>query len=219
MSKYSKKPITAAIALSLGLSLSACGGIAGADVNRSLNSMKQPVVEKSNYTMDVRTGMGGLSIPEQNRLSNWFESMDLGYGDKVYLEDASASPATREAVSKLAERHGVLLSAGAPVTAGYVSPGAARVVISRSSAHVPGCPDWSNKTAGNYGNATTPDFGCSINGNMAAMIADPEHLINGAESDGTTVVSTSSKAIDSYRNQAPTGAGGLSAAESGGGGN
>ncbi len=217
MSKYSKKPATAAIALSLGLALSACGGMGGADVNRSLYSVKQPVVEKSNYTMDVRTGMGGLSIPEQRRLSNWFESMDLGYGDKVYLEDASASPATREAVGELAERYGVLLSAGAPVTNGYVNPGSARVVISRSSAHVPGCPDWSNKHTGNYANATTPDFGCSVNGNMAAMIADPEHLVKGAESDGTTTVSTSTKAIDSYRQQAPTGEGGLKASATGGG--
>lgn len=217
MSQYSKKPVTAAIALSLGLALSACGGMGGADVNRSLNSTKQPVVEKSNFTMDVRTGMGGLSIPEQRRLANWFDSMDLSYGDKVYLEDASASPATREAVSELAARHGILLSEGAPVTAGYVNPGSARVVISRSSAHVPGCPDWSFKHTGNYANATTPDFGCSVNGNMAAMIADPEHLIKGAESDGTTVVSTSTKAIDSYRSQAPTGEGGLAASATGGG--
>lgn len=217
MYKHSKKPFSVAIALSLGLSLSACGGIAGVEQNRSLNSVKQPVVEKSNYTMDVRTGMGGLSIPEQGRLSNWFESMDLGYGDKVYLEDASASPATREAVSQLAERHGVLLSQGAPVTAGYVNPGMARVVLSRSSAFVPGCPDWSHNRNGNYGNATTPDFGCSVNGNMAAMIADPEHLINGAEGTGETVVSTSTKAIESYRTQAPTGQGGLKAADTGGG--
>lgn len=217
MFNHSKKPIKAAIALSLGLGLSACGGIAGTDVNRSLYSMKQPVVEKSNYTLDVRTGMGGMSIPEQRRLANWFESMELGYGDKVYIEDANASPATREAVAKLAARYGVLVSEGAPVTAGYVDPGMSRVVVSRSKAHVPGCPDWSNKRVGNYGNATTPDFGCSVNGNMAAMIADPEHLVKGAESDGTTVVSTSTKAIDSYREKAPTGEGGLAAAQTSGG--
>ena len=218
MFKVSKKPLSAAIALSLGLGLGACGSVDGAGLNRSLNSTKQPVVEKSNYTMDVRTGMGGLSIPEQRRLAGWFESMDLGYGDKVYVDDATSNPATLEAVSKLAERHGILVSEGAPVTAGYVDPGMTRVVISRSMAHVPGCPDWSHKQNGNYGNATTPDYGCAVNGNMAAMIADPEHLVKGAEGTGTTIVNTSTKAIDSYRSQAPTGTGGLKQSDTGGGG-
>ena len=218
MIKYSKKPVSTALALSLGLSLAACGGMGGGEMNRTLYSVKQPVVEKSNYTMDVRTGMGGLSIPEQRRLSSWFESLDLGYGDKVFIEDANASPATREAISELAERFGVIVSEGAPVTAGYVNPGMSRVVVSRSKAHVPGCPDWSDNRNGNYGNATTQDFGCAVNSNMAAMIADPEHLLEGAEGTGTTIVSTSTKAIDSYRQSAPTGQGGLKGTATGGGG-
>lgn len=214
---YNKRPVTAAIAISLGLSLAACGG-SGSSVNRSLYSVKQPVVERTNFSLDLRSGMGGLSVPEQRRLDAWFESLDLGYGDRVYIDDANLSPATREAVSEIAGRRGVLLSDGAPVTAGYVDPGMSRVIVARSKAYVPGCPDWSDSFSGNYSNATTADYGCAVNGNMAAMIADPEHLLNGVEGTGETTVMSSTKAIESYRGQAPTGEGGLKTAGTGGGG-
>ena len=207
------RKLAGVLALSLGLTLSACGGMAG---NRSLESVKQPVVERTNYTLDVRAGAGGLSVPEQQRLSGWFEAMDLRYGDRVSIDDPMASSATRSAVAKLAGRHGILVNNGAPVTAGYVDPGNVRVVITRSSAHVPGCPDWSAKSDMNYNNATSPGYGCATNSNLAAMVANPEDLINGQQGSGETVVSTSNKAIGSYRDQAPTGEGGLGETATGG---
>ena len=45
---------------------------------------------------------------------------------------------------------------------------------------------------------------------MAAMIADPEHLLKGATGQGVTTVMSSTKAIDSYRETPPTGEQGLS---------
>ena len=200
------RKLAGALALSLGLALGACGGM---PTNRSLESVKQPVVERTNYTFDVRANQGGLAISEQKRLADWFEAMDLRYGDRVAIDDPMASGATREAVSKLAGRHGILISDGAPVTAGYVDPGNVRVVLTRSTASVPGCPDWSAKSDMNYANATSPGYGCSINGNLAAMVANPEDLVTGQKGTGQTVVTTSSKAIGSYREQAPTGEGGL----------
>lgn len=208
MPKAINRNLAAAAILSLGLTLSACGGM---PTNRSLNSTKQAVVERTNYTLDLRTGGGGLSIPEQQRLAGWFEAMDLRYGDRVAIDDPSMSGATREAVVRIASRHGILVSDGAPVTPGYVTPGTARVVLTRSAAHVPGCPDWSAKSDMNYNNATSPGYGCSVNGNMAAMIANPEDLIKGQRGSGETMVATSNKAIGSYRKKAPTGEAGLKA--------
>ena len=206
--KHSKLAKTPAIALavSLGLVLSGCGGMA---TNRSLYSTNQPVVERTNYTFDVQTGQGGLDISERQRLAAWFDTVELGYGDRVTIEDPMSSEATRDAVSELAGRHGVLVSDVAPVTEGYVEPGFARVVLTRSKAHVPGCPNWSAKSDMNYNNATSPGYGCSVNSNMAAMVANPEDLLQGQEGTGETVIMSSTKAIDSYREQAPTGAGGL----------
>ena len=215
MTTQSNRTFAGAVALGLALSLAGCGGMPD---NRSLNSVNQPVVERTNYTLDLVTSPGGLPVSEQQRLAGWFEAMDLRYGDRVSLDDASASPTTREAVEQLAGRYGVLLAQGAPVTAGYVQPGQARIVLTRSSASVPNCPNWSAKSDANYNNAISPNYGCAVNGNLAAMIANPEDLIRGQTGTGETIVTTSTKAIQTYRNQEPTGAGGLPTVDSKGGG-
>ena len=201
-----KRPVAAAIALSLGIALSAC---AGQPSNRSLDSIKQPVVERQNFTFDVRSAGGGLAVQEQRRLADWFEELGLKYGDRISIDDPVSSPATREAVADIAGRYGLLISDGAPVTPGYVDPGMTRVVVTRSVAYVPGCPDWDNQLSFNYNNGTHNGFGCAVNGNLAAMVANPEHLVKGAEGTGETVVMSSTKAINSYRAKAPTGQGAL----------
>lgn len=208
----SNRKLAGVLALSLGITLSACGGT---PTNRGLESLRQPVVERTNYTFDVQSGAGGLSIPEQQRLAAWFETMDLHYGDRISIDDPMMSAATRNAVSKLAGRHGILVDQGAPITAGYVEPGAARIVITRSTASVPGCPDWEEKSDANFNNATHAGYGCAVNGNLAAMVANPEDLITGQKGTGETVVTTSSKAIASYRSQTPTGESGLTQTSSG----
>ncbi|HSM53633.1 MAG TPA: CpaD family pilus assembly lipoprotein, partial [Erythrobacter sp.] len=89
-SKLAKAPAVA-LALSLGLALSACGGM---PTNKSLYSVKQPVVERTSYTFDVKTSESGLTISEQQRLEGWFDAMELGYGDRVSIDDPLASEAT-----------------------------------------------------------------------------------------------------------------------------
>lgn len=215
MAIRSRTAVTAAVALSLGLALSACGDTPN---NTSLYSVKQPVVERNNYTLDLAASASGLPVPEQQRLSEWFETMNLRYGDRIALDSALASEAVEADVAAIAARHGLLLSEGAPVTPGYVEPGMVRVVVTRSRAYVPGCPDWSDKVASHLDNRTSDDFGCAVNSNLAAMVADPEHLLKGAEGTGETVVMSSTKAIQSYREQEPSGAGGLSEVSSQGGG-
>lgn len=195
-----------AVALSLGLAVAGCAGM---PTNTSLYSVKQPVVERTNFTMDVDTTQNGLSISEQQRLNGWFETMDLRYGDRITIEDPASNPAVSTAVNDLAGRYGLMVSAVAPTTSGMLQPGQARVIITRSSATVPGCPDWSAKSDSNYLNATSPGFGCAVNGNMAAMVANPEDLLEGQKGDSETVVATGSKAIQTYRDAEPTGASGL----------
>ena len=197
---------TAALALSLTLGLGACGGM---PKNDSLYSTKQPVVERTNYVLDVQTNGDSLPVGEQQRLVAWFDSMDLRYGDRVAVDDPGVSPGVRDTVAQLAGRYGLLLADGAPPTEGYVAPGQARVVISRTLASVPGCPDWSAKSDVNYGNATYPNYGCAVNSNMAAMVADPSDLISGKQGTGETVILSSNKAIDLYREAPPTGAAAL----------
>jgi pilus assembly protein CpaD len=201
----------AALALSLGVALAGCGGIA---TNRSLDSIHQPVVERTNYTLDVATGPGGLSHPEQRRLAGWFEAMDLRYGDRIAIDDPLSSEATRASIEQLAARYGLLITAEAPATPGYVNAGTARVIVTRSKATVPGCPNWSARSDFNPNNASSSNYGCATNANLAGMVADPEHLLKGAQGRGDTTVMSSTKAIGSYREQKPTGEGGLKATSS-----
>lgn len=195
-----------ALPLALVLLLGGCGGMAS---NRSLESLHQPIVERSTYALDVAAGPDGPPPGERQRLDGWFEALGLRYGDRVTVDDPAGDPATLGAVAEIAGRRGVLVSHGAPVTPGFVAPGTARIVLSRSRAHVPGCPDWSARSDVNLGNAIYPNYGCAVNGNLAAMVANPEHLLKGEEGAGETVVMTASKAIESYRAARPTGEQGL----------
>jgi pilus assembly protein CpaD len=200
------RALGAALTLSLGLALAGCGGM---PTNKSLNSVHQPVVERTNYSLDLNSGSGGLSLPEQRRLAGWFEAMDLRYGDRISIDDPMASSNTRAAVDAVASRFGMLVGESNPALAGAVSAGTVRVFITRSSATVPGCPDWSAKSDANLSNGASSNYGCAVNSNFAAMVADPEHLLKGADSTGRTVVMSSTKAIDSYRKAEPTGEKGL----------
>jgi pilus assembly protein CpaD len=210
-----RRPLAAALTVSLGLMLAGCGGMPS---NRSLESVNQPLVQRTNYTLDVATGPAGLPIPEQRRLAGWFEAMNLRYGDRISIDDPLGGGATRDTVAAIAARYGLLVSDLAPTTTGNLAPGVARIVVSRTMAAVPNCPNWQNKSDTNLTNGTHSNYGCAVNSNLAAMVADPEHLIHGARGSGETTVLTSSKAIDSYRGMKPTGEAGLKevSTESGG---
>lgn len=209
MKKQLFRSAQAALAISLGLALAGCNAGGPMGVNRSLESVHQPVVAHTNYTLDLTTGPGGLSLPEQRRLTGWFEAMDLHYGDRISIDDPLASGATRTAVEAVAARYGLLVTDDAPTTPGAVGAGTARIIITRASASVPGCPDWTTSFDANFENATASGFGCAINGNLAGMVADPEDLLRGATNHGNTVVMTGTKAIETYREAEPTGKNGL----------
>jgi pilus assembly protein CpaD len=203
----------------LTLPLAAC--MDGKESNRTLESIHQPVVQRNSYVFDVSTlPGGGLAVSEQRRLLGWLEALDVRYGDRVSLDDPTDSDLTRSAVENVAGRFGILLADMAPVTGGEVAAGTARIVLARSEASVPGCPDWSGKVDLKANNSTSPGFGCAVNGNMAAMVANKEDLVHGARGDasGTTVIMTNSKAIKSYRDMPATGAAGLKQVSSKSGG-
>ena len=190
-----KRILAGLCASTLAVSLGACSG----EMNQSLYSTKQPVVERTHYTLDLAGGPGGLPISEQRRLAGWFEALDLGYGDRVTIEEDTASAATIDNVGAIVERYGIMLSDLAPVTEGFIEPGRTRVIVTRSVASVPGCPDWSDTSDANFANATSRNYGCATNSNVAAMVANPEDLVRGQESRGSPVITSSNRAIDADR--------------------
>jgi len=188
----------------ISLSLSACGGM---PQNRLLESVHQAEVSHQTFALDLTTSPSGLSVDEAHRLDGWLAAMNLRYGDRVAIEDPATSAETRHAIASIVGRYGLLLAESAPVTPGYVSPGSVRVVLTRASAVVPHCPDWDDKSETNFNNATSHNYGCAVNSNMAAMIANPDDLVHGANSTSNTMTQTSDKAVAALRNAPPTGNG------------
>lgn len=201
--------------LGLSLMLAGCGGVAE---NRMLSSVNQPVVSHNSFALDVITGPGGISRAEAQRVSGWFDALGLRYGDRVAIDDPLKSEATLGALAELVSRRGLQISREVPVGEGSVNAGMARIVVTRAVAAVPNCPNWSDNSESNFNNATSHNYGCAVNGNLAAMVADPDHLLSGARTKGQTVVMTSNKAIDAYRAAKPSGDGGNAVKKVGTGG-
>lgn len=193
--------------IGLALALSACMGT----TNRGMESVHQPVVQRTDYVIDVATAGYGLASGEQERLDGWFRSIDLAYGDRVSIDDPAAGADVRSEVQALLGRRGMSIVGNAPVTAGAVSPGTARVIVSRASASVPGCPDWSRPSAPEFVGSTMSNYGCANNAALAAMVADPLDLVQGREAAAATDPATAAKAIRVYRDTAPSGTRGLKA--------
>ncbi|HYE26827.1 MAG TPA: CpaD family pilus assembly protein [Allosphingosinicella sp.] len=198
-----------AILATLGAAVGGCAAntVASGETNRSLDSLNQPVVQRTDYVLDLETSGGGLAAGERGRLDAWFASLGLGYGDRVWVDDPGGAGPARDHVARVAADYGLLLSDGAPTTAGAVRPGSVRVIVSRSTASVPNCPNWDGAGGAS---ATSPNYGCAMNSNLAAMIADPNDLVLGQAGSVTGDGTTATKAIRVYREAKPTGTKGLS---------
>ena len=194
--------------LTLTAALAGCNGASPTEAMRGVSSVNVPVVSRADYAFDVPAPDGSISSIEAGRLDAWFRSLQLGYGDSIYV-DGPASYGARDDVARLAGQYGLMVSPGAPVTPGAVPGGAVRVIVSRTRADVPNCPNWSVPSQPNFQNASMSNFGCGVNSNLAAMIANPEDLVHGREGSGVGDNETASKAVQSYRRQAPTGSTGL----------
>jgi pilus assembly protein CpaD len=195
--------------LAAASALSACGAVQQVpEPRRGVDPVNVPVVSRQDFAFDASAPGGSLGSSEMARLDSWFQSLDLTYGDSVYVEGPYAA-ASRSDVARVAGRYGLLVSDGGPVLAGAVSPDAIRIVVSRMRASVPSCPNWSDNSVTNYNNRTMSNLGCGVNANLAMMVANPVDQVHGREGTGVGDTQTSTKAVETYRAQKPTGSGGL----------
>ena len=176
--------------------------------DRGVEPVNVPVVTRADYVFDAAAPGGSLAPAEKARLDAWFRGLGLGYGDAIYVDAAYANSARYE-VGQIASNYGMMLEPGAPVTAGPVAPGSVRVIVSRTRAEVPGCPNWSRPSEPDYNNRMSSNFGCGVNSNLAAMVANPEDLVHGREGTGLGNTQTNTKAIILYKTTPPTGSKGL----------
>lgn len=189
--------------LAPALLLSACG-----TYNGGVDSVYQPVVARNDYVLDLATAGYALAPGEPQRLAGWMQSLRLGYGDRVSVDDGGDGSTARAQVAAEAGRYGVLLSDKAPTTVGQIAPGTVRVIVTRMTASVPGCPDYSRVYQPDFSSSTSSNYGCATNGNLAAMVADPADLVRGAPGSPTSDATTGTKAVKALREAVPSGAGG-----------
>jgi pilus assembly protein CpaD len=174
---------------------------------RGLAPVNVPVVSRAEYVFDAAAPDGSLPSSEEARLNAWFSSLNLGYGDAIYVD--GAAPSARGDVARVAGQYGMLISEGSPVTAGMVAPGSVRVVVSRARASVPNCPNWSRPSQPNFDNSQMSNLGCGVNSNLAAMIANPDDLVHGREGNPYVDAAAASRGVGVYYTTPPTGKKGL----------
>lgn len=193
--------------LAVAAALSGCQHTPTDQPDRGMAAVNVPVVVHSDYVFDAAAPSGSVPPSEQARLDAWFAGLGLGYGDSIYVDGAYAE--ARSDVAQVAGKYGMLLSDGAPVTQGAVTPGAVRVVVRRNRAEVPGCPNWSVAAQPNYANRTMSNYGCGVNSNIAAMIANPQDLVHGRAGDPYVDTAAAALGIWVYYTTPPTGKKGL----------
>ncbi len=195
------------------LLLAGCAGY-----NGGLDSVHQPVVSRQDLTLDLQADGGRLAPGEARRLAEWMGAMNLRYGDRIAIDDGADGTTGRGEVAAAAGRYGLLLADRAPATGRPDGTDNVRVVITRTSASVSGCPDYRHPSGMTADASTSSNFGCATAANLAAMIADPADLVRGAPGAPTADPQTMTKAIGAYRAAAPSGAGGTTVkADSAGG--
>ena len=188
----------------LGSALAACSYQPHDLADRGVESVNQPVLTTSTFVNDVAAPGGVLAPMDLGRLDGWFQGLNLGYGDSIYV-DGAYSDAARVQVADIAGKYGMMVLPTAPVTSGAVPPGTVRVVVSRTPAEVPGCPNWSVPSQPNYNNRSMSNYGCGVNTALTQMVADPQDLLHGREGSVAVDAATGAKAILMYRNWPLTG--------------
>ncbi len=172
--------------------------------SRGVEPVNVPVMNKSTFAIDLAAPGGVIAPAEMGRLDGWFQGLGLGYGDSIYVDGAYADTA-RAQVADVAGKYGMMVLPTAPVTAGAVPSGTVRVVVSRTRAEVPGCPNWSKVSQPNFQNETMSNFGCGVNSDLAMQVANPEDLFHGRQGPAAVDAITGAKAIQMYRSWPLTG--------------
>ncbi len=119
---------TFAAVAALGVGASACAPVnqpLSAVNNPTLYSMHQPVVQRTDFVIDLATGGDRVSPSELDRLRGWLASIDVSYGDRLSIDEPQGyeSASVRGDIASVAADYGLLLSDGAPVLNGALKAG------------------------------------------------------------------------------------------------
>ncbi len=146
---------------------------------------KQIVVapQRSEHTVVFARNVSVLSASEQAELEQFIANSGAQAGDTVLVEatQPNARRIERQRVANVTtwlRRHGYATESFA------VNPpeeGSVRLQASKLVAVAPNCPNWDMHPYYEYGSQPLPNLGCADRTNLAAMVVDPQDLVNGRE--------------------------------------
>jgi pilus assembly protein CpaD len=160
------------------LALAACGG-SPAPTNSSLNPTRIPTVSVDEVTHNLYFTNNRITGPEEAALMAFLRTVGPRFADRISIEDPNPENAEDRiaALTKILGRMGVGVAAVKRGT--DLSPGAARIVVSRANVTQDQCPDWNDETLIIFKGAATSNYGCATRSNLARMVADPTDLLEG----------------------------------------
>ena len=128
----------------------------------------------------------------------------------IYVDGAYAGYGARDDVARVAGQYGMLVVARRAGDRRAGAPGHGPGGRHPDPRHrFPTAPIGRRPRTPNFDNASMSNFGCGVNSNLAAMVANPQDLVHGREGSGVGDSGTAAKAVDIYRKAVPTGQGGL----------
>jgi pilus assembly protein CpaD len=170
--------ITALAAVLLAGSCSSDVGTLSADGERNHPIVVEP--SSNSIKLPFSATDAGLLPEDSLRFEAFVDAYQHG-GNGAISVSAPAGPASNAAISYFGER---LAQMGVPrsrilVGTHDVANGDTSVELDfiGYSAHTDQCGDWSMDLAETSSNETSPNFGCSVQHNIAAMVEDPRDLV------------------------------------------
>lgn len=152
-----------------------------------------PIMVEPSYRalkLDWAPSTGGLAPAEEIQF-NAFVSDYLAHGNGAIAVSAPAAMGAQDVVQWFAARINAMgVSREKILVASHdAAPGDLRVEVNYVSyqARTDKCGDWSENLAFTLDNSTPKNFGCAVQQNIAAMVADPRDLLGPrglGESDG-----------------------------------
>ena len=174
----------------LTLLLSGCVGTTTAPWGFDLGDFQAPpseVIGVAGFaaTHTVRFRGGGIGAQDRQHLGAFIGNVARNRPDSLRLVVyGRPTPSQAGALSTLLTAEGVPPGHVAWASHGPTRParGSVAVAVERAIAIAPNCPGWMGHPTAPEDVLPEPNFGCANTYNLAAMLADPHHLRQGASS-------------------------------------
>jgi len=134
----------------------------------------------------VHRGATGLTRDVRNDVRDIIFQFQSSGADRLIVVQHPSPRHPSAAAAAMSEIHGMVVAAGlssgqvmySRYPRGYAGRGAPILIsFDNHVAMAPECGDWSENMAATYENVPYPNFGCSAQSNLAAMVADPRDLV------------------------------------------